>query len=76
MTALGGVEHLDVIEHLGACGVLGGIDPPPDPLAFEQAEEALHRGVCERRNLRIEDKTAVRKAIEIYGRIVRSSELN
>ncbi|CEE41033.1 hypothetical protein TP40_02425 [Xanthomonas citri pv. citri] len=35
------VEHFDVVEHLGACGILGGVDPPPEPLAFEQAEEAL-----------------------------------
>lgn len=42
MAAVGVVEHLDVVEYLGACGVLGGIDPSPDPLAFEQAEEALH----------------------------------
>ncbi len=46
MTALWVVEHFDVVvEHLGACGVLGGVDPPPDPLAFEQTEEALHRGI-------------------------------
>ncbi len=45
MTALWVVEPFDVVEHLGACGVLGGVDPPPDPLAFEQTEEALHRGI-------------------------------
>ncbi|AKN92440.1 hypothetical protein ACU10_04655 [Xanthomonas oryzae pv. oryzicola] len=45
MTAFGVVEHLDVVEHLRARGVLVEIDLPPDPLAFEQAEEALHRGV-------------------------------
>ena len=43
MAALGVVEHLDVVERVGACGIFRWIDPPPDPLAFEQAEEAFHR---------------------------------
>ncbi|AOS28549.1 hypothetical protein ATY48_17680 [Xanthomonas oryzae pv. oryzae] len=45
MTAFGVVEHLDAVEHLRARAVLVEIDLPPDPLAFEQAQEALHRGL-------------------------------
>ncbi|MGR8024367.1 hypothetical protein [Burkholderia cenocepacia] len=48
----------------------------PDARLIDELFELQKQLNCERRNLRIEDKTAVRKAIEIYGRIVRSGELN
>ncbi|MBU9371920.1 hypothetical protein KTE69_26585 [Burkholderia multivorans] len=48
----------------------------PDARLIDELLELQKQLNCERRNLRIEDKTAVRKAIEIYGRIVRSGELN
>lgn len=42
MVAFRVVEHLDVIEHISPHGILRRVDPPPDPLALEQGEEAFH----------------------------------
>ena len=39
------VEHLDVIEQVGARLVSGSIADTIDPFAFEQAKEALNNGV-------------------------------
>lgn len=48
----------------------------PDVRQIDELLELQRELNCERRSLRIKDKTAVRKAIEIYGRIVRSGELD
>ena len=45
MLALRVVEELDVVEHVPSCVVSGWICPPPDPLPFQQLEEALRDGV-------------------------------
>lgn len=35
------VEYLDVIERVLPCLYVGPVGPAPDPVAFEEAEEAL-----------------------------------
>lgn len=41
MTALGVVEHLDVVEDIAACFTAGRIDASADAFTLEQLEEAL-----------------------------------
>ena len=43
--ALWVVEHLDVVKHVLPCSLARGVCPPPDPLAFQQLEEAFGDGV-------------------------------
>ena len=38
------VEHLNVFEHIPPGGVASGIGLPPDPLAFQELEEAVGDG--------------------------------
>ena|SRR6187402_3999473 len=45
MSAYWVVKHLDVIEDIGGNGGTIGVDPAPDSLLFQQAEEALRDGV-------------------------------
>ena len=45
MLALWIVEHLDVFEHIPSGGSACGISLSPDPLAFQELEEALSDGV-------------------------------
>ena len=39
------VNHLDVVKHVAPCGIARGLCLPPDPLAFQQLEEAFGIGV-------------------------------
>lgn len=39
------VEHLDVIEHIGAGELAGFVDPFFDPLLFQAAEEGFGHGI-------------------------------
>lgn len=45
MLTLSVVKHLDVIEHILPAFVARQINPAPDPLTFQQLEEALHHRV-------------------------------
>ena len=40
------LEHLDLVEDVGAGICAGGVDLAADALALEQLEEALGDGVC------------------------------
>lgn len=42
---LGVIEHLDVVEDVGACVAARGVDLPAHTLALEKLEEALRDGV-------------------------------
>ena len=45
MKASSVVEAFDIVEHVGPCFVAGPVDGMIHPLAFQGAEEALHRCV-------------------------------
>ena len=39
------VEHLDIVEHVLPCSAACDVRPSPDPLSFQQMEEALRDSV-------------------------------
>jgi hypothetical protein len=39
------VKRFDVVEFIGSRGILCQVDPPPDPVALEQAKETFYRCV-------------------------------
>ena len=45
MAPRGVVEHLDVVEHVAACGLAIDVDSATDALTLEELEEALGDGV-------------------------------